>query len=269
MSVTTSNRSIDALLPVAQRACRLFLDECKKAGVNIFLTETHRSQARQNWLYAQGRTRFPGAIVTWTLNSNHTTGLAWDVAVSPPKSLYDVATLNRAGAIARKLNIKWGGDWIGTIDRPHFQVPTNWTPPKGYETKPSEDIKNLQASLNQVGFKVGVTGLIDKSTTNAVMIFQRRVGIKIDGIAGRDTTAKLKEVIAKNTATPKKEVDEMAQKLPHVQQKDMKNLLTKAYNTRDDKGNRIFSDDHTSKVDTMTRGQATDLLISYVARTAK
>lgn len=34
------------------------------------------------------------------------------------------------------------------------------------------------------------------------------------------------------------------------------------YNTRDDKGNHIFSVDHTSKVDKMTCGQATDLLIS-------
>lgn len=49
----------------------------------------------------------------------------------------------------------------------------------------------------------------------------------------------------------------------------MRKLLTKACNTRDDKGNRIFSVDHTSKVDTMTRGEATDLLISYVARAAK
>lgn len=43
----------------------------------------------------------------------------------------------------------------------------------------------------------------------------------------------------------------------------MKNLLAKAYK------DKVFSVDHTSKVDTMTRGQAVDLLISYVARTAK
>ncbi|MGE7129560.1 M15 family metallopeptidase [Lysinibacillus xylanilyticus] len=79
---------------------------------------------RQKYLYEQGRTQ-PGQIVTWTLSSNHKSRLAWDVAVGPPQSLYDVATLSRIGAIARKLGITWGGDWVGSIDRPHFEVKSN------------------------------------------------------------------------------------------------------------------------------------------------
>lgn len=59
---------------------------------------------------------------------------------------------------------------------------------------------------------------------------------------------------------PKKEMDEMAQKLQDTQKKDMKKLLKEAYDEK------VFTVDHTSKVDTMTRGEATDLLISYVAR---
>ncbi|WP_107841225.1 M15 family metallopeptidase [Metasolibacillus meyeri] len=126
MSVTTTCRDLTELLPVAQTACRLLFQECYKAGIhNIFITETYRSQERQNYLYAQGRTR-PGAIVTWTLNSNHKSRLAWDIAVAPPQSLYDITTLNRVGAIARKLGITWGGDWAGNIDRPHFEVKANW-----------------------------------------------------------------------------------------------------------------------------------------------
>ena len=65
------------------------------------------------------------------------------------------------------------------------------------------------------------------------------------------------------TAPSAKEVDEMAQLLPQTQKDDMRNLLAKAYK------NKTFSTDHTTKVNTMTRGQALDLLISYVARTAK
>ncbi|MFJ6265573.1 M15 family metallopeptidase [Lysinibacillus xylanilyticus] len=97
-----------------------------------FITETYRSQERQNYLYSQGRTQ-PGQIVTWTLNSNHKSSLAWDVAVGPPQSLYDVITLSRIGAIARKLGITWGGDWIGSIDRPHFEFKSNWVIPRGYK----------------------------------------------------------------------------------------------------------------------------------------
>lgn len=60
---------------------------------------------------------------------------------------------------------------------------------------------------------------------------------------------------------PKKEEDEMTQLLPDTQKKDMRTLLQRAY---DDK---VFTVNHVSKVDKMTRGQAVDLMISYVART--
>lgn len=68
---------------------------------------------------------------------------------------------------------------------------------------------------------------------------------------------------SKPITPPKKEVDEMAQQLPKTQQNDMKALLQRAYN------NKVFSENHTSKVSTMTRGEALDLLISYVARTSQ
>ena len=62
---------------------------------------------------------------------------------------------------------------------------------------------------------------------------------------------------------PPKEVEEMAQLLPDTQQKDMKALLTKAFQ------DKVFTKDHSPKVDKMTRAEAVDLLISYTARTAK
>lgn len=128
-------RDIKELLPVAQEACRLLFQECFKAGItNIFITETYRSPERQLELYSQGRTR-PGQKVTWTLKSNHSSRLAWDIAVSPPKSLYDVNTLNRVGEIACKLGITWGGTWKETIDRPHFEIKRNWKAPSGYEVE--------------------------------------------------------------------------------------------------------------------------------------
>lgn len=137
MSVTSTCRDLAQLLPAAQTACRLLFQECYKAGIrNIFITETYRSQARQNYLYAQGRTR-PGAIVTWTLKSNHSGRLAWDIAVGPPNVLYDVTVLNKVGAIAQNLGITWGGQksWVDAskTDRPHFEVLPTWKIPKGYQ----------------------------------------------------------------------------------------------------------------------------------------
>lgn len=83
---------------------------------------------------SKGLTLRPGQKVTWTLKSNHTSRRAWDIAVAPPRNLYDISTLSKVGAITKKLGITWGGYWpVGQYDAPHFEIPTNWTMPKGYK----------------------------------------------------------------------------------------------------------------------------------------
>lgn len=125
MNVTTANRNIDALLEVAQKACRLFLEECEKEGLNVCITETYRSQERQNYLYAQGRTR-EGKIVTWTKKSRHTSKLAWDICKNVKGQEYsDNTFFMKCGAIAKKLGITWGGTWKER-DLPHFEVDKGW-----------------------------------------------------------------------------------------------------------------------------------------------
>lgn len=46
-----------------------------------------------------------------------------------------MTTLNKVGAIAKKLGIEWGGTWTSAIDRPHFEVTMNWLMPKGYKVE--------------------------------------------------------------------------------------------------------------------------------------
>lgn len=147
--VTQTCRDVSELAPNAQLAIRAFFYECSKSGINVFVTETYRSQGRQNYLYEQGRSR-SGSVVTWTKSSRHTSRLAWDIAVCPPNSLYDVATLVRAGAIARKLGITWGGDWKSNIDRPHFEVSAKWTLPKSYDINVIKGVKVPSTSAGKV-----------------------------------------------------------------------------------------------------------------------
>ena len=71
-------RDINRLKKNAKMACELFMEECKRRGLAVLITETLRTKERQNELYEQGRTA-PGKIVTWTKNSKHMTGLAWDI----------------------------------------------------------------------------------------------------------------------------------------------------------------------------------------------
>lgn len=133
-SITQTCRDLSELTSSAQTACQLLFQECYKAGIDfVFITETYRSQARQNYLYEQGRTR-PGQVVTWTRSSNHTSRRAWDIAVAPPRNLYDISTLAKVGAIAKKLGITWGGYWPASqYDAPHFEISTTWKMPVGYK----------------------------------------------------------------------------------------------------------------------------------------
>ena len=118
-------RDIGALSPVAQKACRAFLRECEKEGLPVLITETYRSQARQDYLYAQGRTR-AGKVVTWTRNSRHTGRMAWDICKNVKGQEYSDATFfAKCGKIAKRLGITWGGTW-DTPDQPHFEVTKDW-----------------------------------------------------------------------------------------------------------------------------------------------
>lgn len=154
---TKACRDISALSPVAQRACRAFLRECEKEGLPVLITETYRSQVRQDYLYAQGRTR-AGKIVTWTRNSRHTGRMAWDICKNVKGQEYaDAAFFAKCGAIAKRLGITWGGTW-DTPDKPHFEVTKDW---KG---KGESEVVKYYETLNEVPTwaKSMVQDMIDK-----------------------------------------------------------------------------------------------------------
>jgi hypothetical protein len=79
------DRTLDGLHPLFRSAFLAWLAEA--AGtvrhVDFRITETRRTLARQEWLYAQGRTppfeRSPR--LTWTVDSRHRWGLAADIAM--------------------------------------------------------------------------------------------------------------------------------------------------------------------------------------------
>lgn len=122
-NVTVQCRDISELSPNAQKACQLFLKRCEQRGLDVFITETYRSQERQDYLYSLGRTR-AGNKVTWTKNSRHTSRRAWDIACRGG-ILYNTAVLSQCGAVAAELGITWGGTWK-TPDTPHFEVSRDW-----------------------------------------------------------------------------------------------------------------------------------------------
>ncbi len=87
MSASDVDRDPSHLFPPFRtRLLALMADLERETGEPWIIEEGLRSQARQSWLYAQGRTR-PGPIVTWMKTPTwHGTGLAADIR---PRRGYD------------------------------------------------------------------------------------------------------------------------------------------------------------------------------------
>ncbi len=56
-------------------------------------------------------------------------------------------------------------------------------------------VVELQELLRAHGFRIGVTGEFDSYTEDAVLIFQRRHGLRVDAIVGPRTWAALKNLV--------------------------------------------------------------------------
>ncbi|MGZ8411628.1 MAG: hypothetical protein ACXW05_02770 [Gemmatirosa sp.] len=116
-STAAPSRDVEALAPELQTRLERVMDRMRdEFGHEVEIVETHRSQERQDALFAQGRTR-PGPVVTWTRTSQHTGGLAvvgridggWDDADA-------FATLQR---VAREEGLKT----LGPRDGGHLELP--------------------------------------------------------------------------------------------------------------------------------------------------
>lgn len=113
----------DDLQPIAMEHLRLARD----AGIDARITEGYRSFARQEELYAQGRTT-PGNVVTNAKpgKSRHNYGEAYDLAIfvrGKPDWNRPEGEWEMLGEIGKSLGLEWGGDWTSFKDRPHFQLP--------------------------------------------------------------------------------------------------------------------------------------------------
>lgn len=119
-----NSRDVGLLRPDVAANCRLWLERCRAAGLNVLITNTVRDKEYQTYLYAQGRTR-PGSIVTNgrtpTFHSDKA-GLAWDFCRNVKGHEYDdPAFFRKAAGIAKEMGFSWGGDWRSFPDSPHIQ----------------------------------------------------------------------------------------------------------------------------------------------------
>lgn len=119
------SRDIHLLHPKMRRIIPQILAECEARGLPVLVTQTFRTQAEQEALYAQGRTQ-PGMIVTNARypNSAHCWGVAFDVCRNVRGREYDDSDgfFGQVAAIAKRYGLTWGGDWKTLVDKPHFEL---------------------------------------------------------------------------------------------------------------------------------------------------
>lgn len=163
--VTMPCRDLNKLSAKGKIACQLFLKKCEEAGLKVLVTETYRSQARQTYLYEQGRTR-PGIIVTQVKKVGyHNSGNAWDICQNiKGKEYSDNDFFAKCGKIAKSLGIEWGGYWTGFVDKPHFQIGNSWVEPKKED---DEVVKKIKMQINGVVKEVNA---INKDGNNFVKL---------------------------------------------------------------------------------------------------
>ena len=119
---TIADRNIDKLKEPFKSKVEKFIND-ERVKDKIFITEAFRTQERQNYLYSLWRT-LPWTKITWTLNSNHSKGLAVDIAFKW-KELYpkNIEEWKVVAEVAKQYWIDWWYDLWGR-DKPHLQ--DNW-----------------------------------------------------------------------------------------------------------------------------------------------
>ena len=128
------SRRIEDLHPDLQPLCRAFLEQAAAQGVDVLITCTYRSNAEQDALYAQGRTK-DGPIVTRARGGQSAHNFT--LAGKPAAKAFDVVPLvngkpqwsarHPAWQTLGKIGMNLGLNWYGSqgsrfVEYPHFQL---------------------------------------------------------------------------------------------------------------------------------------------------
>lgn len=174
MAKGTKKKVYDGAIEVIKRSY--------KEGIYVQITEGFRSNARQNQLYAQGRTT-SGNIVTNAKagQSNHNYGIAVDyvlVSNDGKKALWTVnQKWRRVAEIAKSIGFQWGGDWTSFKDYPHLEMKELKGQPGGGDTS-SESSSKKSSKGGRFLKKLSVDGIRE---ANTIKRLQQFVGTPVDG----------------------------------------------------------------------------------------
>lgn len=121
-------KDLNELSPKTRKLAIIFLEKCEEKGLSVRITETYRTQDRQNMLYEQGRST-PGSVVTWTKNSKYSSRRAFDICEDNTDDPYgDLEFFKKCAEIGREVGLTPGYYFESTQDMPHYEFNAWWLP---------------------------------------------------------------------------------------------------------------------------------------------
>lgn len=206
MTYDKRNRdNLETLAPNTKRAAYKLYQFAIDNNIDILIYEARRTVATQRKYVAKGASQ--------TMKSYHIVGQAIDFVVVKGKEClwngYASQEARKIVAYAKTIGFTWGGDWVGFKDSPHLQfgfkgygsdvslvgedkVPAQKLVPDAppivpfiQKLKTGSKGKDVQRVQRAVG--VEPDGVYGYDTKKAVMKYQDRKGLEVDGIVGQKT----------------------------------------------------------------------------------
>ena len=122
MTITQRTQGyLDLLQPHAKAIFTQLLNECHKRGINAQISESLRTDARQQQLYAEKKSKAKEGR-----QSMHYYGIACDIFV-PKGNVTDYSHNHKIWELCLQLNLdqqgmRWGGNFTSIFDAPHFEL---------------------------------------------------------------------------------------------------------------------------------------------------
>ena len=220
-----SVRNMGDVHPAVKDKVLLLLKKAYDKGINVQISSGYRSNARQNALYAKGRTA-PGNVVTNARagQSVHNYGLAVDYFLVSNDGNDSIWTVNddwkTVARLGKEMGFTWGGDWRSFPDFPHLDLSGGygWRDLKAGKRKHSilnegnpqnghsgMTTYKIQQMLKDKGYDITVDGFYGDGTEKVVKDFQKKNKLTVDGIVGNNTMDALKKKEVHAASTKKEE----------------------------------------------------------------
>ncbi|MGL4248947.1 MAG: M15 family metallopeptidase [Lactococcus garvieae] len=165
-------RDIEKLHPYVREKVKELQGICAEKNIKLGISETYRTEERQDYLYAQGRTR-PGNIVTNAKGaerqSYHQWGLAVDIFQNLKGSEYERSFLKTVGEIAESIGFEWGGRWVGFQDTPHLQMTFGLSIQDLNAGEKIEEAKAYQDAVKQTADEIQYLEALNKLSRHGVI----------------------------------------------------------------------------------------------------